>query len=155
MAFQLPSFGSLSRPTTLKRSSLFDGFPQFPWDEITDKEEIGRGSFGCVLTAKQRDGEVVVVKKLLRQHTIPSPFNSPSGTLPPFCKVPFRKIHFRKVPFCKVPFRFVSFRFAKYYKPYVNFSGCLLSFFVLFFVPTDPCTAPILKGSKGLFLKKL
>ena len=33
--------------------------PQFSWDDISDKEEIGRGSFGCVFTAKQRDGEPV------------------------------------------------------------------------------------------------
>ena len=65
MAFKLPFFDSLSRPTTLKGSSLFDGFPQFSWDEITDKGEIGRGSFGCVLTAKRRDREVVVVKYII------------------------------------------------------------------------------------------
>ena len=68
MAFKLPSFGLLGRPTALKRISLFDNLPQFSWDDISDKEEIGRGSFGCVFTAKQRDGEPVVVKNLLRQH---------------------------------------------------------------------------------------
>ena len=68
MAFKLPSFGLLGRPTALKRNSLFDNLPQFSWDDISDKKEIGRGSFGCVFTAKQRDGEPVVVKKLLRQH---------------------------------------------------------------------------------------
>ena len=65
MAFKFPSFGSLARP---KKTSNFDGFPQFSWDDITDKEEIGRGSFGCVFTAKRSNGELVVVKKLLRQH---------------------------------------------------------------------------------------
>ena len=45
-----------------------DGIPQFSWNEIFDKEEIGRGGFGCVFTAKQRDGEMIVVKKLLREH---------------------------------------------------------------------------------------
>lgn len=68
MAFKLPSFGLLGRPTTLKRSSLFDGLPKFSWDDISDKEEIGRGTFGCVFTAKKVGGERVVVKKLLRQH---------------------------------------------------------------------------------------
>ena len=65
MAFKYPSFGSLARPT---KSSIFGAFPRFSWDDITDKEEIGRGSFGCVFTAKRRDGEIVVVKKLLRQN---------------------------------------------------------------------------------------
>ena len=68
MAFKLPSFGLLGRPTALKRNSLFDGLPQFPWDDISDEEEIGRGSFGCVFTVKQCDGEPVVLKKLPRQH---------------------------------------------------------------------------------------
>ena len=52
MAFKLPSFGLLGRPIALKRNSLFDNLPQFSWDDISDKEEIGRGSFGCVFTAK-------------------------------------------------------------------------------------------------------
>ena len=64
MVFKLPSFGSLERT---KRSSAFNDFPQFSWSDLTDKEEIGRGSFGCVFTAKRSDGEAVVVKKLLRQ----------------------------------------------------------------------------------------
>ena len=65
MAFKLPSFGLLERT---KKSSPFADFPQFSWSDVTDKEEIGRGSFGCVFTAKTSDGESVVVKKLLRQH---------------------------------------------------------------------------------------
>ena len=60
MAFKLPSFGLLERT---KRSSPFNDFPQFSWSDLTDKEEIGRGSFGCVFTAKRSDGESVVVKK--------------------------------------------------------------------------------------------
>ena len=63
--FKLPSFGLLERT---KRSSSFTDFPQFSLSDLTDKEEIGRGSFGCVFTAKRSDGESVVVKKLLRQH---------------------------------------------------------------------------------------
>ena len=52
-----------------KKTSIFEAFPtQFSWDDIANLEEIGRGSFGCVFTAKQRNGEMVVVKKLLRQH---------------------------------------------------------------------------------------
>ena len=65
IAFKLPSFGSLERT---KRSSAFNDFPQISWSDLADKEEIGRGSFGCVFTAKRSDGEAVVVKKLLRQH---------------------------------------------------------------------------------------
>ena len=64
MAFKLPSFG-LERT---KRSLPLNDFPQFSWSELADKEEIGRGSFGCVFTAKTSDGDSVVVKKLLRQH---------------------------------------------------------------------------------------
>ena len=36
--------------------------PKFTWDEISAVEEIGRGSFGSVFTAK-RNGKVVVVKE--------------------------------------------------------------------------------------------
>ena len=43
------------------------GLPEFRWEELCDKEEIGRGTFGAVFTAKRR-GEVVVIKKLLRQN---------------------------------------------------------------------------------------
>ena len=65
MAFKFPSFAHF-RP---KKPSIFEGFPtQFSWDNIADLDEIGRGSFGCVFTAKRRDGEIVVVKELLRQH---------------------------------------------------------------------------------------
>lgn len=32
MAIKLPSFGMLGRPTVVKRSSLFDGLPQFSLD---------------------------------------------------------------------------------------------------------------------------
>ena len=31
-----------------KRSSGFNDFPQFSWSDLTDKEDIGRGSFGFV-----------------------------------------------------------------------------------------------------------
>ena len=65
MASKLPSFGLLERT---KRSSAFKDFPQFSWSDLTNKEEIGRGSFRCLFTAKRSDGESVVVKKLLRQH---------------------------------------------------------------------------------------
>jgi len=41
-------------------SELIDsGLPEFRWEELWEKEEIGRGSFGVVFTAKSR-GEVVV-----------------------------------------------------------------------------------------------
>ena len=41
MVFKLPSFALLERT---KRSSAFNDFPQFSWSDLTDKEEIGRGS---------------------------------------------------------------------------------------------------------------
>ena len=47
--------------------SICNGLPQFKWEELCDKEEIGKGSFGAVFTARCR-GEVVVIKKLLRQN---------------------------------------------------------------------------------------
>jgi len=66
IAFKLPSFGLLECP---KRSLAFNDFPQYSWSDPTDKEEISRGSFKCVLTTvKKCDGETVLLKKLLRQH---------------------------------------------------------------------------------------
>ena len=53
---------------SVKPSSDVCGLPVFSWEELTEKEEIGRGSFGAVLTAKRPSGEVVVVKRLLREH---------------------------------------------------------------------------------------
>lgn len=64
MASKLPLFTKKPSPDVSK----FYGLPVFSWDELSDKEEIGRGSFGSVFTAKRRGGEVVVVKKLLREH---------------------------------------------------------------------------------------
>ena len=43
------------------------GLPEFRWEELCDKEEIGRGRIGAVFTAKSR-GEVVVIKKLFWQN---------------------------------------------------------------------------------------
>ena len=43
------------------------GLPEFRWEELCDKEEIGRGSFGAVFTASSR-GEDFDIKKLLRQN---------------------------------------------------------------------------------------
>ena len=42
------------------------GLPEFRWEEVCDKEEIGRGRIRAVFTAKSR-GEVVI-KKLFRQN---------------------------------------------------------------------------------------
>ncbi|XP_022804378.1 cell division control protein 2 homolog 1-like [Stylophora pistillata] len=68
MAFKLPSFGLLGRPSTVKQSSDLDRIPKFSWDEIIDKNEIGQSGFGCVFSAKRRGGGSIVVKKLIRQH---------------------------------------------------------------------------------------
>jgi predicted Ser/Thr protein kinase len=40
--------------------------PQFTWNELSEKDEIGRGSFGSVFTARYK-GKVIVVKKLLEE----------------------------------------------------------------------------------------
>ena len=43
------------------------GLSEFRWEELCDKEEIGRGRIGAVFTTKSR-GEVVVIKKLFWQN---------------------------------------------------------------------------------------
>ena len=48
--------------------SLFAGLPAISWDELSEKVEIGRGSFGAVCSAKRLNGDVVAVKKLIRDH---------------------------------------------------------------------------------------
>ena len=63
MAKNLPV--TLGRQPSSERSN--PGLPEFRWEDLCDKEEIGRGSFGAVFTAKSR-GEVVVIKKCLRQN---------------------------------------------------------------------------------------
>ena len=50
-----------------KKLEAFDGLPKFSWDEITNQEVIGQGSFGAVFTQYQttkKPAETVVVKKL-------------------------------------------------------------------------------------------
>ena len=64
MAFKLLSFAALERP----KNSLFDGLANFAWSDISDKEVIGKGTFGCVFSAKWRNEDLVVVKKLIRQN---------------------------------------------------------------------------------------
>ena len=65
MAKELPLFQSRRQSTD---DPYFAGLPTFSWDELSQKEMIGQGGFGSVCTAKRRSGEVVVVKKLLRNH---------------------------------------------------------------------------------------
>ena len=64
MAFKLPSLSALERP----KNSLFDGLANFAWSDISDKYVIGKGTFWCVFSAKWRNEDLVVVKKLIRQH---------------------------------------------------------------------------------------
>ena len=64
MAFKLPSLAALERP----KNSLFDGLANFAWSDISDKDVIGKGTFGCVFSAKWRNEDLVVVEKLIRQH---------------------------------------------------------------------------------------
>ena len=65
MSFPLPSFDSKrshNRPKLLNTS-----IQQFNWNELSDKDVIGSGSFGSVITAKY-NGKSIVVKQLLEQH---------------------------------------------------------------------------------------
>ena len=65
MSFPLPSFDSKrshNRPKLLNKS-----IQQFNWNELSDKDVIGSGSFGSVITAKD-NGKSIVVKQLLEQH---------------------------------------------------------------------------------------
>ena len=40
----------------------------FVWEEIKDKDVIGAGGFGSVITGRREDGTTVVLKELLRQN---------------------------------------------------------------------------------------
>ena len=73
MAFKLPSLKLKKR---VQSSPALQDLPTFKWSDLSDKEEIGRGSFGSVFVAKYAptskdtgDGEgiggLVVIKKLL------------------------------------------------------------------------------------------
>ena len=65
MSFPLPSF-DLKR--SHNRPKLFNtSIQQFNWNELSDKDVIGSGSFGSVITAKY-NGKSIVVKQLLEQH---------------------------------------------------------------------------------------
>ena len=61
----MPSFDSKrshNRPQLLNTS-----IQEFNWNELSDKDVIGSGSFGSVITAKYY-GKSIVVKQLLEQH---------------------------------------------------------------------------------------
>lgn len=65
MSCPLPSFDSKrshNRPKLLNTS-----IQEFNWNELSDKDVIGSGSFGSVITAKY-NGKSIVVKQLLEQH---------------------------------------------------------------------------------------
>ena len=66
MAFKFPS---LKRKKIQLSPPVIKDPPSFDWADLTDKEEIGRGSFGSVFVAKygqtSENGGVVVIKKLL------------------------------------------------------------------------------------------
>ena len=65
MSFPMPSFDSKrshNRPQLLNTS-----IQEFNWNELSDKDVIGSGSFGSVITAKY-NGKSIVVKQLLEQH---------------------------------------------------------------------------------------
>lgn len=67
MSFQFPSL-KLKRTKDDRVSLLLKNLPSFNWSKLTDKEEIGRGSFGSVFVARypaNDHDERVVIKKLL------------------------------------------------------------------------------------------
>ena len=47
----------------LKKTSVDPEIPQFKWDDLGNKEEIGRGSFGAVYCTSLGEKELVVKKK--------------------------------------------------------------------------------------------
>ena len=49
MTFKFPS---VKRKGHQRASPLIEGLPSFNWEDLSDKEEIGRGSFGSVFVAK-------------------------------------------------------------------------------------------------------
>ena len=64
MAFKFPS---VKRKEDESASLLIKDLPSFNWSDLTDKEEIGRGSFGSVFVAIKcpANDDLVVIKKLL------------------------------------------------------------------------------------------
>lgn len=63
MAFKFPS---LKKKANNPASLIPKDLPSFNWSDLTDKEEIERGSFGSVFIAKYpANGDLVVIKKLL------------------------------------------------------------------------------------------
>ena len=62
--FKVPSFTGFKS----KEKPLFEGLSTFHWGELTEKNEIGKGSFGSVITARRADGETIVVKRLYRDN---------------------------------------------------------------------------------------
>ena len=60
MAFKLPVLTSVKE--SLRRHT--GNLPEFQWSELSDKDEIGRGTYGSVFVATHGAGKVVV-KKLI------------------------------------------------------------------------------------------
>ena len=59
MAFKIPLLQSKSLS-----EGYFEGLPSFAWGDVTEKDEIGRGSFGSVMKGKySTKGKVVGVKR--------------------------------------------------------------------------------------------
>lgn len=64
MAFKFPS---IRKRADDPAPFIIKDLPSFNWSDLTDKEEIGRGSFGSVFMARHpaANGDHVVIKKLL------------------------------------------------------------------------------------------
>lgn len=59
MAFKIPFLDVQSFT-----KGYFEGIPNFRWADLTEKEEIAKGSFGSVMKANYvRDRKAVVVKR--------------------------------------------------------------------------------------------
>ena len=64
MAFKFPS---IRKRADDPAPFIIKDLPSFNWSDLTDKEEIGRGSFGSVFMARHpaANGDHVVIKKPL------------------------------------------------------------------------------------------
>ena len=62
MAFRIPKI-----PPSKQKEVDCTGLPVLPFSRFSNKEEIGRGSYGAVFTAEDQNSEKVVIKKLLGQ----------------------------------------------------------------------------------------
>ena len=68
MSLPLPSFDAKRRQN--RHKVLNTTIPEFGWNDLSDKEVIGSGSFGSVITAKHKGNTVVIVHRDLKPANI-------------------------------------------------------------------------------------